>query len=289
MSDFSEPIHSNAAPPTSDSTSVFEGLSIRLAPAPILKRILAYLVDVAIISALFYALFFIGILFFAGLAGGLAAFTSFFKSGATDSMAAVGLISTLIILILAVLSVWHVYFIYFEYKRGATPGKKVMGLRVISLSQSRLSLSQAVFRDLFRYIDVGLLALPGLISMLVTAKKQRLGDLAAATLVVYSQESEAKQGFLYVSSEDYHALGASLAPRELDGLTCHTYLGFAYPYFVTGQANVSREQVERWVAYVSHFFTGTSTSAVSDELKLRFFAEHCLQTINQKKGGHRHG
>lgn len=69
--------------------------------------------------------------------------------------------------------------------RGQTIGKRVFGLRVIDAQGCRLRLGQVVLRNLLRVIDaLPLLYLVGGVATLVTRYSQRLGDLAAQTLVV---------------------------------------------------------------------------------------------------------
>jgi uncharacterized RDD family membrane protein YckC len=82
------------------------------------------------------------------------------------------------------------YPVFFEAgKRGATPGKRAMGLRVVQATGSPITLGQAVVRNFLRFID----GMPfftycfGLTSCLATRRFQRLGDLAAGTVVIYDR------------------------------------------------------------------------------------------------------
>jgi uncharacterized RDD family membrane protein YckC len=81
------------------------------------------------------------------------------------------------------------YGVFFEWlRRGRTLGKQVMDLRVIDSEGRRLEFHQVLIRNLLRAID-GLpgLYLVGAISMACTRHGQRLGDLAAGTLVIVEQ------------------------------------------------------------------------------------------------------
>lgn len=74
--------------------------------------------------------------------------------------------------------------------RGQTIGKKVLGLRVVDERGLKLRPSQIVIRNLLRFVD-GLplfYALGGVIA-LFSARAQRLGDLAAGTVVVRTVHS----------------------------------------------------------------------------------------------------
>lgn len=85
------------------------------------------------------------------------------------------------------------YFTLFEaFWNGRTPGKKIAKIRVIQRSGRPIGLFESMARNFIRYIDQfpGPYAV-GVITMFVTAQHQRLGDLAAGTLVVRDREQEA--------------------------------------------------------------------------------------------------
>ena len=72
---------------------------------------------------------------------------------------------------------------------GRTLGKRAAGLRVLADNGVAINASQAVVRNVVGAAD-GLLPffyLPGLTSMLLTSRFQRLGDLAAGTIVVVEE------------------------------------------------------------------------------------------------------
>ena len=69
---------------------------------------------------------------------------------------------------------------------GASPGKRAMGLKVVMDSGLPVTLAASLTRNLLRAADF----LPfgygfAIVSVLVRADGKRLGDLAAATLVVH--------------------------------------------------------------------------------------------------------
>jgi uncharacterized RDD family membrane protein YckC len=69
--------------------------------------------------------------------------------------------------------------------RGQTVGKRLLGLRVVDAGGFRLEPSQVIVRNLMRFIDgLPALYLVGGITCLVSRHRQRLGDLAAGTVVV---------------------------------------------------------------------------------------------------------
>jgi len=82
------------------------------------------------------------------------------------------------------------YYIVFEAgKKGASPGKRAMGLRVVDTSGAPISWGQAFIRNMLRFAD----GMPlfsygfGLLTTLLTKRFQRLGDLLANTVVVYER------------------------------------------------------------------------------------------------------
>lgn len=79
------------------------------------------------------------------------------------------------------------YCIVLEWRwSGQTVGKRLLGLRVIDEQGLQLQLSQVVLRNIMRLIDAPppLLYLIGGVTALVSRKGQRLGDMAANTIVV---------------------------------------------------------------------------------------------------------
>lgn len=89
-----------------------------------------------------------------------------------------------IILVDFVLSL--LYAMAFEWLwRGQTVGKRLMGLRVVDSRGLRLEPSQVIVRNLLRFIDVlPFLYLVGGTACLLSRHRQRLGDIAAGTVVV---------------------------------------------------------------------------------------------------------
>lgn len=79
------------------------------------------------------------------------------------------------------------YPVLFEVRSGATPGKRAMGLQVVHDNGTPVAFSASMIRNIVRVADF----LPlfygfGLAAMLLDRDFRRLGDLAAGTLVVYT-------------------------------------------------------------------------------------------------------
>jgi uncharacterized RDD family membrane protein YckC len=79
-----------------------------------------------------------------------------------------------------------VYDVAFETLRGGrTPGKSIGGLRVVRSSGRPVDLAASMIRNLLRLVDgMPLSYLPTIVSIAVTSCNQRLGDLAADTIVI---------------------------------------------------------------------------------------------------------
>jgi len=96
---------------------------------------------------------------------------------------------TFAILLAIGFGIYSGYFAVFEsIWSGQTPGKRLVGLRVIDVSGRPVTPYAAILRNVLRIVD----QLPGfyafaIVSVLVTSRNQRLGDLAAGTVVVHER------------------------------------------------------------------------------------------------------
>jgi uncharacterized RDD family membrane protein YckC len=86
-----------------------------------------------------------------------------------------------------------VYAILLEWRwRGQTIGKRLLGLRVIDIHGLRLQLPQIALRNLLRFVDMlPLFYLVGGLTAVFSRNAQRLGDIAANTIVTRERETEA--------------------------------------------------------------------------------------------------
>ncbi len=91
-------------------------------------------------------------------------------------------LAALMFLVVFVISI--LYKSYFEATSGATPGKRVMGIKVVREDGGVPGWGAAIVRNVLYIVDGIGLYLVGFILMLATEKKQRLGDMAARTIVV---------------------------------------------------------------------------------------------------------
>jgi len=91
----------------------------------------------------------------------------------------------LVVISVVLFLVLWLYYPAFEWLwRGQTPGKRFQGIRVVRTDGQPAGLAPVLVRNLVRIVDVMMLPFLALISMVFTRRSQRLGDLAAGTMVV---------------------------------------------------------------------------------------------------------
>lgn len=97
-----------------------------------------------------------------------------------------------LILLFAFLIEWF-YPVLFELWRGATPGKRAVGLLVVHDDGTPVGPAASMIRNLLRVIDfLPLFYGVGLASCVIDRRFRRLGDLAAGTLVIYREQPKAE-------------------------------------------------------------------------------------------------
>jgi len=88
-----------------------------------------------------------------------------------------------------------IYFTLAEaYWHGQTLGKKFLRIQVTRLDGSRCGLGPALWRNLIRIVDAFALYLVGIILILTSGRRQRLGDRLAHTVVVRKAPRRAEAG-----------------------------------------------------------------------------------------------
>jgi uncharacterized RDD family membrane protein YckC len=97
-----------------------------------------------------------------------------------------GGLAAAIVIAVAVFLATVVYDVMFEVRAGGrTPGKRALGLRVVMADGGAIGLRSSAVRNLLRLVEgLPLSYVPAIVSILVTRDNQRLGDLAAGTVVV---------------------------------------------------------------------------------------------------------
>jgi uncharacterized RDD family membrane protein YckC len=148
-----------------------EGVELELVLAGLASRFIAEIVDAVLIVLAVLALIAV-----AAIAGGTAGLV-------IVSVAAGGL--------MLISVVFHVAFEVLA--AGRTPGKRANGLRVVMDGGEPVGLRASAIRNLLRLLEgPPLFYVPAIVAILATRRNQRLGDLAAGTLVV--REPRAPRG-----------------------------------------------------------------------------------------------
>jgi uncharacterized RDD family membrane protein YckC len=186
----------------------------------------------------------------------------------------------LVACVLAVLSISSHYFITHELKNGATPGKKLVGLRVVSLDGAKLTFKQCLYRDLLRLVDATLIV-PGLLSILLNKQNRRLGDLATGTMVIYLEKDAKESQYFYIKQQEYHLLTEKLEPKKPDLEMINNFLRFAFPHFIKGVEN--KVEAGKWIETVRTYFKTELGTKIDRETALLYFAELCHQTKFEMK------
>ncbi|OQY57939.1 MAG: RDD family protein [Desulfobacteraceae bacterium 4572_88] len=159
--------------------------------------------------------------------------------------------------------------------QGQTLGKRLFRLRVTDAQGLRLQFSQVVIRNLLRFAD----SLPGFymvggLACLISEQGQRLGDLAANTLVVWHPRIEAPDlvqllADKYNSFQEYPHLAARLrhhvSPQEA---------GIAMQALLRRDELMPRARVGLFSEIVSYFkeivtFPEEAAEGISDEQYIR--------------------
>lgn len=162
-------------------------------------RGIAFALDVLLIVALF-----VGVVFALGLLG-------------VAAEAFVGL------LLVALFFVWWGYGAACEViANGRTAGKAVLGLRVVGQTGLSINPAQAILRNLLRAVDVAPPFFPGVVSMACTSRLQRLGDLAAGTIVVLDRSRQAPRPPRVASTSPVAVPpGFRVEPRLMEALAAY--------------------------------------------------------------------
>jgi uncharacterized RDD family membrane protein YckC len=151
-----------------------EHIVFRYRVAGPMRRSIAYVVDFVVCYAAAIAIIFVLILALVGFRG----FASALETIAGASMA--------VVLIVMFAAQWLYSFLW-EGITGRSPGKMLLGLRVLMVSGRPMGFGASALRNVLRAADVLPIGyLVGVASMALTRRFQRLGDLVAGTMVVYA-------------------------------------------------------------------------------------------------------
>lgn len=202
---------------TSIEITTPENIAFRYRMAGPFRRLPAYLIDFAVrLAAVVAAMIGLTIVFgAAGLPG-----------------TSVG-----IVLILWFVLAWFYGGLFETLWNGQTPGKRAMGIRVVSIDGQPIQPWQAILRNILRAADSQPLVFyqVGLLAAMMNDRFQRLGDLACGTMVVVEQRHRL-QGVIQLSEPEAARLSA-LIPRNFQ---VNRTLGLALAAYVQRRPTFSR-------------------------------------------------
>jgi uncharacterized RDD family membrane protein YckC len=116
---------------------------------------------------------------------------------------------TIAILVAGTYLLWLGYGVFFESRwNGQTPGKYLVGIRVIQEGGAPIDFRAAGIRNLLCVADmIPVFYILGAVLVLLTSRKQRLGDLAAGTIVIRERKvelgTEVEDALYDYSSDEY--------------------------------------------------------------------------------------
>jgi uncharacterized RDD family membrane protein YckC len=177
------------------------------------------------------------------------------------------------------------------YWKGQTIGKRLLRLRVMDVHGLRLQFSQIMIRNLMRFVDSlpGLYALGG-VACLLSKRAQRLGDVAANTIVVRNQKithPDLKQlvSGKYNSLRDYPHLVARLRQKVTP-----QDAGIALQSLLRRDSLQPQARVELFEQIYSHFrsiveFPEEATYGITDEQYVRNVVDILYNASSQSRRG----
>lgn len=193
------------------------------------SRLPAYLVDMVIR---------VGLLLLVGLLAGI----GFTILGTSTAAWMVGLLAWFAL-------EWFYGGLFEIYWNGQTPGKRMFGLRVVSIDGRPISAMQAILRNLLRAIDQQPLITfqLGLIAAATNGRFQRLGDLAAGTMVVVHQ----RQRLTDLARID-HPEGRRLAEQLPAQFVVHRSLSHVLAKYVDRRSQFSQARRSEIASRLGH-------------------------------------
>jgi len=199
--------------------------------APFHKRLMAWLVDLILIAAYAYLLLF------------------FVYGNIMESFEADGLskykLEAVLVLFSVVLPVMLYHLLFEIFNHGRSPGKMLLGLRVLNKAGAAPSLSQYLLRWILCFSNYfslliiyayrpsyllliifvfGLVSIPDILTIAISKYGQRLGDLAANTLLIDTKSKSAISDTIYMDLDEEERYTPKfpevlrLSDRDLNGI-----------------------------------------------------------------------
>lgn len=180
------------------------------APAGFVSRLLALLIDVAVLAGL---LLICGVIWYALLFVMPRGLSNAVPAGLRGLLS---LLAQVAIPVVTAVTVVCGYFLFFFTVTGQTLGKRAIGLRVVAAEGGKLPARRAALRLAGYFIS----ALPfyyGFLAMLLDDRRRTWHDRLARTLVVYAWDARADERFLARGIARLQARAGQKGPELLQG------------------------------------------------------------------------
>jgi len=125
---------------------------------------------------------------------------------------------TAVLILLTFSLVWGYFTLFEALNGGRTPGKQLLGIRVVMDTGRSLTTQAAVVRNLVRFIDCYFPALPfapALLAIALHPSNKRLGDMAAGTIVVRDRPTDWTLGLPGTPAPEAAAEAVETGPPDL--------------------------------------------------------------------------
>ncbi len=150
-----------------------------------------------------------------GIAYGIALAASHLPNAPARASSSAAESFAIAIIVAIVFLVFFAYFIAFEaFWNGQTPGKKLLGIRVVRDGGYPIDLAGSFIRNLVRVGEfaLGFYALSA-VAALLSPENKRLGDMAAGTIVVRDSRAQSLSALMERAGEETHRM-AMLTDEE---------------------------------------------------------------------------
>jgi uncharacterized RDD family membrane protein YckC len=173
--------------------------------------------------------------------------------------------------VFAIFMLFFGYFILFEWLWGGrTPGKRLLGIRVVRDGGFPLDFTSAVVRNVVRVLEasLGFYALSAVVT-LFSPLNQRLGDMAAGTIVVRDARYERAKGLPAQDTAREDPVVSELGQNERDLIR-------RYAERRGGMTPKARASLAATIAAGVRPKLGAQYPHLDDDALLCFLAEHAL-------------
>jgi uncharacterized RDD family membrane protein YckC len=184
-----------------NSPSKPKNLNLKGYYAGVISRLLAFIIDILIVN--------IVLLFIGWLVSTSLGFIQNLSSLGIDVMSLnyftkiITIISDPFFISAFVLIIIYIYFIFFVIFSGHTPGKAILGLRIVTTEGKKISFTRSTIRFL-AYIPTLLSFGIGFFWLILDDQRQTWHDTLSGTFVVYTWEAQPDEKFLKGIFADFH-------------------------------------------------------------------------------------